>query len=86
MAAAKTVITTEIGAEGILYQNEKNIFIANTKEEFLYAISRCLKQSGLHLKIGRQARQLVEQIYDQDKIVGRLLLFYNQLQKRSGER
>lgn len=86
MAAAKTVITTEIGAEGIHYQNEKNIFIANTKEEFLYAISRCLKQPGLHLKIGRQARQLVEQIYDQDKIAARLLLFYERLQKRTAER
>ncbi len=82
MAAAKAVITTEIGAEGILYQNEKNIFIANTKNEFLYAISRCMKQPALCNKIGQQARQLIEQVYDQEKITERLLLFYEQLQKR----
>ncbi len=82
MAAGKAVITTETGAEGILYQHDKNILIANNKAEFIFAISRCISQPGFHQRIGKQARKLIEEVHDNAKIVHRLILFYEQLQKQ----
>ncbi len=83
MAQGKAVITTEIGAEGILYQNEHNILIANNKMEFLNALEKCIKQPDFYKNIGVNARTLIEQVYDNKLIVHRLELFYDQLRKQS---
>jgi polysaccharide biosynthesis protein PslH len=83
MALGKTVITTEIGAEGIFYKHEKNILIANKISEFVESIEKCVKDPHFCQFIGQNARQLIEEVYDNHKIVHRLLLFYNELKKRT---
>ncbi len=86
MAAGKTVITTEIGAEGILYQNNHNILIANTKLDFVNAVSRIINKPGLYHEIGANARKLIEEVYDKKQIVRRLLIFYENIQKQNALR
>lgn len=86
MAAGKTVITTEIGAEGILYQNGLNILIANSKHDFINAVEKIVSTPGLPTGIGANARRLIEEVYDNKQIVKRLLLFYENLQRQSSNR
>ncbi len=81
MALGKAVITTEVGAEGILYQNDVNIIIANNKSEFVNAIEKCLSKPGFSNEIGKNARALIETVYDNQQIVSRLLLFYEHIRR-----
>ena len=83
MALGKTVITTHIGAEGILYQEDKNIIIAENKAQMAEAIRRLDENPELAVNIGKAARQLVEEVYDNTKLTKRLLLFYEQIRPSS---
>ncbi|HEY0029853.1 MAG TPA: glycosyltransferase family 4 protein [Bacteroidia bacterium] len=81
MALGKTIISTAIGAEGIEYENEKNILIANTEEEFVRAISKCVSDKAFSDTIGRNARLLAETKYNNQKICDTLSDFYRTLIK-----
>jgi len=79
MALGKTIISTAIGAEGIDYENGKNILIANTEKEFIDAINKCVSNQSFSENIGKNARLLVEQKYDNKKICTELSDFYKTL-------
>lgn len=79
MALGKTIIATSIGSEGIDYEDGKNILIANTEEEFVKIIDKCLTDKTFCDRIGSNARQLVEQKYDNFVISTQLSDFYNTL-------
>lgn len=64
MALGKCIISTSIGAEGINYTHQENIWIANTEEEFKTAINQLIQQPEIAYKIGRKARKLIEKEYD----------------------
>ena len=83
MAMGKTVITTMVGAEGILYEEDINIIIAENKAKMAEAIRRINENPAMAEEIGKAARKLVEDIYDNRKITERLLLFYNQIKPSS---
>ena len=83
MAMGKTVITTQIGAEGILYDEDVNIIIAENKAKMAEAIRRINENPALAVSIGQAARQLVEEVYDNRKLIGRLLMFYQQIKPSS---
>ena len=83
MALGKTVITTMVGAEGILYDEDVNIIIAENKAKMAEAIRRINENPDTAEKIGRAARKLVEELYDNRKITERLLLFYEQIKPSS---
>jgi glycosyltransferase involved in cell wall biosynthesis len=82
MAQAKPVITTEVGAEGIMYKDRENILIAATPDDFLQCAAMYVQEPELFERIGRNARSLVEEVYDNAKITERLLIFYNALRKQ----
>lgn len=79
MAAGKTIISTSIGAEGILYENGKNILIANTPEEFCNTISKCLNDPPFCERIGKNARELILHQYNNQNICENLVNFYHEL-------
>ncbi len=79
MALGKTIISTSIGAEGIEYENNKNIIIANTSDEFVEAISKCITDKLFAESIGNNARFLVENKYNNKIISKNLLSFYQRL-------
>lgn len=83
MAMGKTVITTRVGAEGILYDEEVNIVIAENKAKMVEAIRAINGNPQIAERIGRAARKLVEESYDNRKIIARLLMFYEQIKPTS---
>ena len=83
MALGKTVITTLVGAEGILYEEDVNIIIAENKAKMAEYIRRISENPAMAVEIGKAARKLVEEVYDNRKITERLLLFYSQIKPTS---
>ena len=83
MALGKTVITTMVGAEGILYTENVNIIIADNKAQIAEAIRRINENPAMAEEIGKAARKLVEDVYDNRKLTERLLLFYDQIKPSS---
>jgi glycosyltransferase involved in cell wall biosynthesis len=83
MAMGKTVITTRVGAEGILYDEEVNIIIAENIAKLVEAIRSLNENPQAAVRIGQAARKLVEETYDNRKIIARLLMFYEQIKPGS---
>ena len=83
MAMGKTVITTRVGAEGILYDEEVNIIIAENKAKMVEAIRSINENPQIAVRIGQAARRLIEETYDNRKIIARLLMFYEQIRPGS---
>ncbi|MGB3948774.1 MAG: glycosyltransferase [Bacteroidia bacterium] len=82
LALGKTIITTSIGAEGIDYQSNTNIVIANTANEFINAIHKCITNTDFTLEIGKNAKTLAYKKYNNSDICKRLSAFYAQLVKK----
>ena len=81
LAMGKTVITTTIGAECIQYSEYNNIIIADTPTKIVETICRITKDPEEIRRIGRNARKLIEDLYDNKKIIDRLLIFYDEISK-----
>ena len=79
MALGKTVITTMIGAEGIQYTEFEDIIIADNEHKMIENISRLYQHPEEAEAIGLNARRLIEELYDNKKIINRLVIFYNEL-------
>lgn len=79
MALGKTIISTAVGAEGIDYENNKNILIANTENDFIEALNKCISDKSFSDYIAQNAKSLVENKYDNLKICKKLSDFYQTL-------
>ena len=79
MALGKTIISTDIGAEGIDFTDGKNILIANTPEEFLKAVEKCTGNKQFCEEVGNNARKLIESKYNLDSIIRKLEGFYKMI-------
>lgn len=76
MALAKTVISTTIGADGISYNENENIVIADTKEDFVAAIIKCVNDKAYCDTVGTRARELVKKQHNNQIIIQKLVSFY----------
>ncbi|MDB5023846.1 MAG: glycosyltransferase family 4 protein [Mucilaginibacter sp.] len=81
MAMQKCIISTSLGAEGINFKNGVNILIANTRDEFFKAIKRCVADEDYCKAVGINARKLVEQQHDVNKVTNILVDLYQSLFK-----
>lgn len=79
MAAARAVISTPVGAEGIHCQHGRDILLADTPDQFATAIRTCLKDPVLCRDIGRNARQLIEREHNNSLLMEKLTAFYQSL-------
>ncbi len=79
MSLGKTVISTKTGAEGIDYTTGENIIIANTADEFAAAIGRLCKNQDEMVRVGKNARRLMEEKHENQKIIQRLQAFYQEI-------
>lgn len=79
MAFGKTIISTAIGAEGIDYTNNTDLIIANTEQEFVDAILKCINNQDFADLLGENARKLAETKYDNQLICNKLTDFYTNL-------
>ncbi|MEO6670919.1 MAG: glycosyltransferase family 4 protein [Ferruginibacter sp.] len=73
------VISTSKGAEGIEYEKDKNIIIADSEEEFAGRLINLVSQKEERVLLKRNARLLVRQKYDWDVIGKGLQEFIEQL-------
>jgi glycosyltransferase involved in cell wall biosynthesis len=76
MAMQKCIISTSLGAEGINFNNGRDILIANTRDEFFDAIQRCITDEEYCIQIGKNARRLIEKEHDINVVTQNLVLFY----------
>lgn len=79
MTAAKMIITSSIGAEGIDYTDRKNIWIAETPLDYVNAIVAGVENPEMAEQIGQEARKLILEQHDCEKILDILLAFYHQI-------
>lgn len=78
MALSRAIVSTSIGAESLAYTNGKNILIADTAETFAEAIIRILKDTQKRVDLGKQARQLILEKYDNRAISKAIIDFVKQ--------
>lgn len=81
MAMGRTVVTTMVGAEGIQYSEYENIIIADSPAKMVEVICNILNEPNEAKRIGWNARRLVEDLYDNKKIIDRLMIFYDEIIK-----
>ena len=79
MSLGKAIVSTTTGAEGINYENGKNIFIADTAEAFIQDISTLYTQPESAEKMGREARQLIIEEHQTGGIIRRLTGLYEEI-------
>lgn len=79
MAMQKCIISTSLGAEGINYTDGENIVIANNYDEFYEAIKICIADEEYCKNIGLNARKLIEEQYNVDKVTKMLVEFYKNI-------
>lgn len=77
MALGKTIVSTRMGAEGIGYTDKQDIRVADVPQDFAHAIVEELEREDN--AIGANARRLIEEIYDNQSITGKLVDFYQSL-------
>ena len=77
MALEKAIVSTKVGAEGIEYADGHNIRIADDPQAFANAILEELEKEDN--PVGRHARTLIEEVYDNRGITQRLVHFYQSL-------
>lgn len=66
------VVSTVLGAEGLVAEDEKNILIAESDSEFAKKIIRVIRDKHLSKHLADNGRTLVEEKYDWDKIGNKL--------------
>lgn len=79
MAAAKCIISTSVGAEGIEYTHGKDIVIADTPEQWVDAILYYLQNETLRKEIEKNAHFLANSQYENKSITKRYIDFYKSL-------
>jgi len=83
MALGKTVISTTKGAEGIPYTDQENILIADTKEDFIIQIKKCMNSMVLCKEIGKKAKLLATENYNCRETGKKMVEFYESIIQKS---
>ncbi|MBX9851850.1 MAG: glycosyltransferase family 4 protein [Cytophagaceae bacterium] len=79
MKSGKCILSSLIGAEGIEYENGKNILIADTPQEWVQVISRYFSKGGNNIQLRKNALELVHSKYDNKLIIKKLTDLYKDL-------
>jgi len=72
MAIGLPVVSTSIGAEGLEANNNEQLLIADTPDEFVEKVISVMEDEELEIRLGNEGRRFVEEKYDW-KIVGNKL-------------
>lgn len=68
-AHGKPIVSTHIGAEGLRFENEKEIIIRNTPSDFADAVVQFLLNNELSATFGNRAHAKAKTLYDRAQIV-----------------
>ncbi len=81
MSAAKLVISTSIGAQGISYTANENIYIADTPQQFESIFRQFVLSPDKLSSVKEGGYQLIQSKYSNHAVVERLLTYYLELSK-----
>ena len=76
MAAGLPVVSTSKGAEGVAYENGRDIIISNDAREFADNIIHLLQNTEFRQKIAQQGHEFIKKNFDWDEIGKKLLPLY----------
>lgn len=79
MAAAKPIVSTSTGAEGIDVCHGKDIMLADSAEDFSLAIDQLVHDFEYAKSMAMEARATIEKNYDNAVLIKNLLQFYEKL-------
>ncbi len=79
MAMGKCIISTTMGAEGILHEPGSNILLADTAAEFAEQIGTIITNPHLAITIGAKAAELIRLRYNNAQVIEELIAFYTRL-------
>jgi polysaccharide biosynthesis protein PslH len=80
MASGLPVVSTTIGAEGLMVKNGENILLADTPQDFYNQVIRLLQDVEFARNLGLNARRLVENEYNWERVASKLDVAYQELQ------
>jgi glycosyltransferase involved in cell wall biosynthesis len=78
MALSKPVITTTIGAEGLVAENGVHLMIADDSQTFANCVETLMKSPEICQKMGQNAYVLVNERYNNSDLAVALAEFYKQ--------
>lgn len=79
MAAARAMVSTSIGAEGIEAKHGEHLMIADDPESFYQAIKLLVENPLMARDIGKNARDLVIREYSMPGLMKKMVQFYHQI-------
>lgn len=82
MALGKVVVTTSVGAQGLDVENGKHLFIADTPEEFVAVINKCVATPDICSIIGENAREFISVHHNNALLQNQLIDFYHLMLKK----
>ena len=85
MAMGKAIVTTPIGLEGIPGRDGKEVMVAESAEAFIIAICKLIESPELKINLGKNARLMAEEIFDNHKIGARVVHFYHDLVEKQAK-
>lgn len=81
MSLGKLIVSTTIGAEGVVYEHEKNIFIEDEPARFATRVLACVHYFNNYASIGIAAADTASKEYNYRAITAGLMNFYTTLLK-----
>lgn len=76
MALGRTVLSTTVGAEGINYDNDKNIFIADSAQKWIEILVKLYENNIMLNSVGEAGQELIEKEHNSIKLGKELVTFY----------
>lgn len=83
MSLGRVVISTTLGLEGIDARHRRDLFVADTPDQFVDALEDCLRRGRKLEKIGRAAYHRFQRKYDRRRLAQNLLVRYQALAPRA---
>ena len=80
MAAARTIVSTTIGAEGIDIADEHGVLIADNVDAFVNRIDKCLLDMDYARKVANTARAIALEKYDREFLANQFCDFLKTIQ------
>jgi len=81
MASGVGVVTTTLGAEGIVNKNSKELVIANSTDDLVLGVIKLVEDKDFRLDLIKNARKLIEEKFDWKKIAKELEYVYKEALK-----
>ncbi|HEX2868924.1 MAG TPA: glycosyltransferase family 4 protein [Ignavibacteriales bacterium] len=79
MAAGKPIITSTIGAEGINYEKDNELILADTAEDFFREIDGLLRDPDRMHSVGVNAKNKVKQQYSWESVISGYMNYINSI-------